>query len=222
MDDPLQQLLPPGVVGMSGSLPSWKGELYPEEARLVEGASAKRRYEFTAGRLCARDALGRLGIPAQPILAGPSREPLWPSGITGSLTHCDDWCAAAVCRIGEYAGLGIDVEPAAPLEEGMLELVCGPGEAWLQRMPVETRQMWGRVIFSAKESVFKCLFPLTCVFYEFVDISIRLNAAAGRFHARPRGPLPERLSGLPSIEGRFAITGGHIFTAIAIPKRTAS
>lgn len=218
MDDTLQRLLPPGVVCMSGPLPSWKGELYQDEAELLKGASPKRLYEFTAGRLCAREALRRLGIPAQPILIGPKREPLWPTGVVGSLTHCDGLCAAAVCRTDKYIGLGIDIETAGPLDKDMVELVCGPGEGWLQAMPEETRHIWARVVFSAKESVYKCLFPLTRVFLEFLDISIRLNAGAGRFHARLSGPPPQPVSGIPSFEGCFAITRGRIFTAVAIPK----
>ncbi|MBW2215557.1 MAG: hypothetical protein JRF48_14335 [Deltaproteobacteria bacterium] len=55
--------------------------------------------QFTAGRVCSRIALGRLGVAATtPVLRGEDRAPIWPPGFVGTITHTDTWCAAAVAR----------------------------------------------------------------------------------------------------------------------------
>jgi 4'-phosphopantetheinyl transferase EntD len=114
------------VADATGPLP---GEaLLPEEEVLVARAVGQRRAEFTTVRTCARIALGRLGLPPAPLLSGPKREPLWPAGVVGSITHCDGYRAAAVARASEVAAIGIDAEPHDPLPAGILDRVTLPAE----------------------------------------------------------------------------------------------
>ena len=84
----IASLLPDTVVTVEARDGDWTAPLLPEEEPLVARAVDKRRREFAAGRACARRALEQLGLPASPILAGPRREPLWPPGVVGALTHC--------------------------------------------------------------------------------------------------------------------------------------
>lgn len=72
--------------------------LFPAEEALVRTADPRRRAEFTAGRVCARTALARLGLPTAPVLAGRAGEPRWSAGVTGSITHCAGYRACAVAR----------------------------------------------------------------------------------------------------------------------------
>ena len=95
---------------------------------LVARAVDRRRAEFTTVRTCARIALGRLGLPPAPLLTGSKREPLWPAGVVGSITHCDGYRAAAVARASEVAAIGIDAEPHDPLPDGILDRVTLPAE----------------------------------------------------------------------------------------------
>ena len=88
----------------------------------------KRVREYTTVRHCARRALGGLGYGPLPILSGPNREPLWPEGVIGSLTHCDGYRAAVVTRAGELRSLGIDAEPHAALPAGVLSTVASDAE----------------------------------------------------------------------------------------------
>ena len=69
--------------------------LFDGERALVGNATAKRRREFTETHLLAHEALRRIGHDG-PILKGSDGEPLWPSGIVGSLSHCPSLCVAAV------------------------------------------------------------------------------------------------------------------------------
>ena len=160
--------------------------LFPEEREHIARSVAKRRVEFAAVRRCARRALQELGYPPVPILPGEQREPRWPEGVVGSMTHCAGYCAAAVARSGEVSALGIDAEVHAPLPEGVLELISLESERALiarlaERGPGTVH--WDRVLFSAKESVYKAWFPLTrrWLGFEQADIELRLD---GTFEAR--------------------------------------
>ena len=84
--------------------------LWPEEAAAVQHAVEKRRREFAVGRMLARAALAAIGDPPSAIPTGNHREPVWPAGIVGSITHCAGYCAAAVARDAMVVALGIDAE----------------------------------------------------------------------------------------------------------------
>ena len=64
------------IITVGADISTLVGELYPEEESFIANAQHKRRREFTAGRLCAREALSHLGINNFPILVGKNREPI--------------------------------------------------------------------------------------------------------------------------------------------------
>lgn len=172
-------------------------ELFPEEQALMERAtSAERRREFATVRMCARTAMLRLGVPPAPVLpreegAGWARNaPRWPQGVVGAMTHCEGYRAAALARSGAVASVGIDAEPHAPLAKGIQSAVTSPEErmalARLARSHSEVA--WERVLFSAKESVFKAWFPLTGRWLGFEDCEIALDADDGTFSAALQVP----------------------------------
>ena len=109
-------LLPGDVAVAASEIGDVTHELLPDEAAHVAQAIPKRRREFARGRVSARQVLAELGVPSVSLLVGPKREPLWPEGIVGSITHDDRLCVVAVARAEKYAGLGVDVEPDEPLE----------------------------------------------------------------------------------------------------------
>ena len=105
-----------------------RGVLLPAELA-VAGASEKRRREFTGARVCARLALARACFARLLILPGPTGAPQWPSGVVGSLTHCDGYRGAAVGRTEAFAAIGIDAEPLhAALPDGVLAKVASESE----------------------------------------------------------------------------------------------
>ncbi len=210
----IETLLPPAAHTCSLTEEVDPSLLYPEEASLIRNAVPKRRKEFAQGRLCARRALATLGIRNFPLLAGGDRAPIWPEGVVGSLTHCGGYCAAAVARSDRISGLGIDVEAAEPLRQELLSLICLDSElARLQESPEDSRGILAKLLFSAKESVFKCVYPITGVFLEFHDCEIRLDPGPGAFTAILSNPrLPQ---GWSELQGRFAANSRHLFTGIA-------
>ncbi|MGA5818005.1 4'-phosphopantetheinyl transferase family protein [Kitasatospora sp. NPDC094028] len=195
-----------------------EARLEPAEAAVVARAVDKRRREFTTVRHCARAALTRIGVPYRPLVPGLRGGPSWPDGVVGSLTHCDGFRAAAVARAGELASIGIDAEPALPLPEGVQEAIALPAE---QRRLAELSAArpdvpWDRILFSAKESVYKAWFPLTLKFLEFSEAELTLDPD-GTFTARLLVPGPE-VSGrrLDGFDGRWAVRDGLLATAIAV------
>jgi len=146
--------------------------LFPEERECLGVVVDKRLREFTTGRACARKSLLKLGISPCPIRIGPQREPIWPKGIAGSITHCTGYCAAAVARSVDLASIGIDAEENLPLGEGVLELISTPRERAEIYLRGGDRLHWDRLLFSAKESVFKAWYGLAGQWLDFSECDI--------------------------------------------------
>ena len=135
-------------------------DLWPDEAPAVARAIPARRAEFAAGRLAARQAMADINVPPVAILQGADRAPLWPDGLSGSIAHCDSLCIAAVADRGIHPSLGIDIEPATPLDADLIPVVCAPSEqTWLAAQA--NPGLAAKMIFGAKEAVYKAQYPLT-------------------------------------------------------------
>jgi 4'-phosphopantetheinyl transferase EntD len=211
----IERLFPLGVVTHSTDVEGEPDSLYPEEERCVRGAVTARRREFAQGRLCARQALARLGIRNFPLLTGSDRAPIWPEGVIGSLSHCGGYCAAAVARKGIIKGLGVDIETVEPLDPELLALVCTDSEmAGLAESAGDPQGALAKLIFSAKESVFKCAYPLTGVFLDFHDCAIRLDEARGTFTATLRNSSLSRSWIGRELGGRFERDSKYFYTGI--------
>ncbi|MEU3282554.1 4'-phosphopantetheinyl transferase family protein [Streptomyces antibioticus] len=231
----IADLLPESVVaveafGEDGVREFGDGPLFPEEEALMVRAVAKRRREFTVVRSCARRAMDKLGVAPQAVLPGERGAPGWPDGLTGSMTHCEGYAAAALVRAADLASLGIDAEPHAPLPEGVLSAVSLPAEQErLRRLAADRPGLHGdRLLFSAKESVYKAWFPLTRKWLDFSGADIEFHVApppsdavpapfTGTFRARLLVPGP--LVGgrrVGHFDGRWTASRGLVATAIAV------
>jgi len=157
---------------------------YPFEAEALGAlATERRRAFFGLGRTAARDALLELGILHAAIGRGPAGEPLWPPGIAGAISHTRDLAVAVVGRQTDYAGLGVDVEELVrgPSPRAA-RLVCRPTEMEWVNVEAGTERL--TMLFSAKEAVFKALFPIERVWLGFADAELTWRADRGRFSAR--------------------------------------
>jgi 4'-phosphopantetheinyl transferase EntD len=214
----MEQLLPAGVAVAEATEREWSAELLPEEAAQVTRAVDRRRREFAAGRACARLALGRLGFAPRPLLSGPDRAPVWPSGAVGSITHCAGYCAAAVARSADASALGIDAEVNKPLPAGVAELVCTEVELAWTAAADHGATPWQVLIFSAKESIYKAWQPLTRAWLGYLDAELSIDPERGCFEARLLVPAHSALGeGFEGFRGRFVITATHVLTAVTLP-----
>lgn len=213
-------ILPPKLVAEEAFSDRLDVALFPEEEEVIARAIDKRRREFTTARACARAALAKLGIPAVPILPGERGAPQWPAGVVGSITHCDGYRAAAVALGSDIATIGLDAEPHAPLPGGVLNAVSLPPErARLAELAVSAPGLcWDRMLFCAKEAVYKAWFPLTGRWLGFGDAHVDFDPIGETFTARLLVPGPvvngEELTGF---SGRWLVRSGLIVTAIALP-----
>ncbi len=186
------------------------GGLLPAEKEAIEGAAQTRVEQFTAGRVCSRIALGRFGVAATtPIVRGADRAPIWPDGFVGSISHTDTWCAAAVGRADQLRSLGIDLEPATLLKEALWRRVCTAAERERLR-DLPDPGLMGKILFSAKEAVYKCQYPLTTQFLGFH--AVELEIGEGAFRAVFRQEAGEFKPG-DEMTGRYLVEDGLVATA---------
>ncbi len=190
--------------------------LWPEEAAALGDVAARRRWDFGAGRCCARLALAALGCDPEPVLVGERREPRWPGGVVGSITHTRDaggrvYAAAAVARSETCLGLGVDAEPDEALPAEVVDRILhGPELEWAETTTAVAHP--GRLVFCAKEATYKVWYPLTGRWLGFGDVDVTVDAGAGSFAVEMRVDGPAgRLS------GRYRVGQGLIVVAIEVP-----
>lgn len=137
----------------------------------LQTAINKRKAEYLAGRWCAHEALRHIGTDGFPGL-NADRSPAWPAGSRGSITHSHGTAEVMVGDARQWLTIGLDTEQwvsperASRLERELLteeELKALAGMSPLQRANRLT------LIFSAKESLFKALYPLTGKRFYFHD-----------------------------------------------------
>lgn len=225
----LASLFPDGVVAAEMQAPGDASLLAPEEAAVVANAVPKRVGEFAAGRLCARRALAELGIVDIPVGAAPDRQPIWPEGIVGSITHTDGLCAAVVAERKLMRGIGIDAEPAGSVKAELWRRILIRTELdWLASLEVHERAAAATLIFSAKEAAYKCQYPATGERLSFSDLSVTVSdwgAERGALRVTPTRAIALGRLTTPEIEsaaccelpGAYRRNDGFVSAGIFLP-----
>ncbi len=188
-----QLISPPALADLPASIrqSGLRYAVNPGQLRLLEqsgivlpptlaNAVLKRKVEFAAGRYCARQALRALGYDGQETLViGQHRAPIWPDGFVGSISHGDGYALAVVASNQDWSGIGIDIErfldhdaaqPLVPHLMNVAELAIGIAAGM-------SLEHWLTLVFSAKESLFKALYPYVGRYFNFLDVEV--NALLG-------------------------------------------
>jgi 4'-phosphopantetheinyl transferase EntD len=213
----MDRIVPDYVLVEEISGTKFSGILRKEEKVALGRVAKKRHQEFAIGRDCAHRGLARLGAPDIAILIGPNREPIWPEGHLGSITHCEGYCAAAVARANNVISIGIDAESMAPITDNIIDLIAFDDERrWVEGGAAAGRD---KLIFSAKESVFKAWFPLTGTWLDFEDVRIFFDVGSETFtaHLLVDGPIVQGTR-IQRFHGRYAYTDNLVFTAVVVSK----
>lgn len=145
--------------------------LLPDERDAFATSIVNVRRASGAARIVARKLLTRLGQPQRAVPKSESGMPMWPEGIVGSLAHDSHVAVAAVALRRDYASLGIDVEPAEFLEPDLLDIVATARE----RQNIDDDPYRGRLLFAAKEAVYKAVNPLDHTFLDHHDVEVNLT-----------------------------------------------
>ena len=217
------RLFPPGVVGAELRTAGDPSLLFADEAQYLGRAVPKRIQEFAAGRLCARRALAEFGFTDYPLRMNGDRRPQWPAPIIGSITHTTGICGAAVAERRQFRAIGLDMEIVGRVTPEIWPTICTPEEtAWLDALREPEQSRCAALIFSAKESFYKCQYSVTRQWLEFDDVSLDLpasDASAGCFALRPRRRITSLEHGTMPLMGRFEFHGSLVVTGVILEAR---
>jgi 4'-phosphopantetheinyl transferase EntD len=186
--------------------------LYQTETDYIACAVAGRQCEFAAGRTAARDAMRQLGQPPCAIPAGSDRAPIWPAGLTGSISHTKSLCVAVVTR--DAASIGIDLEEATPLDPQLIPTICTMDEQ--AQIAGADMALRAKLVFSAKEAAYKAQYPLTKALFGFDHFAVALNLERQTFKATFQMDVGRFKEG-HVLQGRFVDVAGHFVTAVTLP-----
>lgn len=217
----LRRLLPASATGCVVTIGDDTESPYPAERALIAMRPPGRRREFYAGRRAAHLALEALGADGTAVTAGRRGAPSWPDGVVGSISHAGGLAVAAVAWASAAWGLGIDVETLGPAFTPDVErlVICDGDEMLPQDPPHRWAPYWPNIAFSAKESVFKCLFPKTGWQLEFNDVAVSIDLEAGRYTAAVDDRFQVPGLDLTNLGGSFAISDGYLFTSVCVRER---
>ena len=144
--------------------------LLPAEVAAFAGSVLKVRRASGAARIVARMLLSRFGREPYAIPKSTAGMPVWPDGIVGSLAHDANVAIAAMAAQTEFQSVGIDIEPAEPLDPDLLGIVATAKE----RDRIEDDPLRGRLLFSIKEAIYKAVYPLDRTFLDHHDVEVSL------------------------------------------------
>lgn len=179
---------------------------------------AARRMEYFYGRLAARHALAPLGLAHVQIGTGNMREPLWPDGVRGSISHNRRFAAAAALPAGDGRAVGLDLESVAgaAVRAALIRTAVSPAElAYLASLHAPySFDCLLTLVFSAKESFFKAAFPEVGRYFDFDAVALRafdFDAGSMRFDVREPlcaglGPGASRLIHFVMIDADTVLT----------------
>ncbi|HEP0585747.1 TPA: 4'-phosphopantetheinyl transferase family protein [Klebsiella aerogenes] len=181
----------------------------------LTGAVAKRKAEYLAGRYCAHYLLRQSGC-LEPVLIAADRAPIWPAGWRGSVSHSEDIAIAVVSAEDDGLHPGVDIEHLQP--EIMLEsadmFVSRTEQAQLSCCGLDKE--WALLLaFSAKESLFKALYPRVQQMFDFdAAAMVALDPANQRFTLRLNKTLSDAFPAGSQFSGEYYFSEGTVLTCL--------
>jgi 4'-phosphopantetheinyl transferase EntD len=167
-------------------------ELTPAEQALIAKAVLKRQNDFSTGRHCARKALERFGINDTEILTGEAKEPIWPEGVIGSISHSKKLTGAIVAKANDIAAIGLDIETIGGVNRDMWDMLFMDREqVFLNTLDDHAQALFSTLIFSFKEAFYKLQYPLTRQYVDFKDVG--LLHANDHFSLHPESKFDHQL-----------------------------
>lgn len=201
----LRTVLPPDI-HMNAQDPSAPAlGLFPDESIHVSNAIDARKREFAAGRRAARAALTAAGANPASIPANPDRAPAWPTGSTGSISHCKNACLAIATTAPKYQGIGIDIEPDSPLDADLIPEILTAQEIENCADPANI----AKSIFCAKEAAYKAQYALSGQMIGFHDLTVALSKNDASFVAQLENNTSTLAAGT-RIHGRILNAAGYV------------
>jgi 4'-phosphopantetheinyl transferase EntD len=197
----MSRILAPGIFGAEMEDVGQKLCSFPAEEMLMAPWGQKRRRDFTLGRSCARAALSKLGHDSVAIGRDKNGAPLWPEGVVGSITHTTGYAAALVARLGQFSGVGVDMERVGGVTQNLWPRLFDAAECdHLIKLETEGQMRAATLFFSAKEASHKAW-------------GIKSALVFREIHIAPKGDGFVATRGSESLEGHYAVVGDLMLTA---------
>jgi 4'-phosphopantetheinyl transferase EntD len=180
VENAMRSLLPAGVALSLAESRATSALLLDEERESVRHANGKRLREFAIARNCARTAFRELGLSPVAIPRDAAGAPVWPSGVVGSISHCEEFCCALVARTPAIKSVGVDIEGSEPVTSAQAAIFCAADEvALFQHLPLLHFTNWEKIAFCAKEAYFKAFYCLAGGLLDFKDIIVDFSQPSG-------------------------------------------
>lgn len=168
-------IVPKGAAFEVAIIDHHSAEILPEERQLIESWAPSRQREFVTGRMCARRALGLLGVGASGLLPDADGIPQWPEDTVGSISHCRGVAMAMAAKSVDCSLLGLDLEKTNRLSAGAIKQVLHP----IEEIFAGGDQLKASIIFSLKEAFYKAQFPKWLAVGNFSDLALEVDLAKG-------------------------------------------
>ncbi|WP_170937062.1 MULTISPECIES: 4'-phosphopantetheinyl transferase superfamily protein [Rhodomicrobium] len=182
-------------------------------------AVPKRQAEFLAGRYCAGRAIERLTGSRAEVPIRPDRSPAWPDGLTGSITHGEGYAAAVAAPASLHAGLGLDYETVMPADRAgsLRDLIVTAAELALAPHGMAFASFL-TLAFSAKEALYKAIYPRLRLFMDFhaAEITACAPGAITLSISPDRYPALRDLTPSSSFGVRYVFVDDGVLTFLAI------
>ena len=182
------------------------------QPQVKQNGKTKREQEFLLGRKCAESQLHALGEFSN-IEVNEDRSPAWPQGFVGSISHSDKWVWASVARVTDLRSIGIDTEIVTDAEtENELRTEIATEDEWkiAAATGLNARQQFS-VVFSAKESFYKCWYPTNPRFFGFADATIT-EASSQHLKIQTARSNPNFGTGPTELNVFFLVNKSDVFT----------
>jgi enterobactin synthetase component D len=181
----------------------------------LQKAVLKRQINFLAGRFCASTALAQIGYQTSHIPINTDRSPRWPTGVCGSISHTDHHAVAIAGCTADWRWLGIDMEKAVSDEDAerlAKPIVNAFEQEQLRAMPMAFGSSW-TLAFSAKESIFKALYPSVQRYFDFKDVQlVDIGLEDKVFTFILGAELEQKLNGLQRVQVNYLLADKLVTT----------
>ena len=140
----------------------------------IKNACLKRKNSYLAGRICCQNALKNMRSDPCDFMPDSLGLPSWPEGMIGSISHSSSIAVALLAPTQQYHSIGVDVEELMPPEKSkkIAYRIAHPSEIDTGPHTYLTEEELVTLIFSAKESLYKALYPIYKKYFTFRDFAL--------------------------------------------------
>lgn len=180
----------------------------------IEQFGDKRKEEYLKSRELAHALFSEIGISDFKLLNDDKRAPIWPSGIVGSISHSSGFAIVAISK--EHKSIGIDLEKVMSDEryEKLKDQFLTEEEIKINQIDFN---LFGTIVFSAKESLFKLIYPLCREYFGFHSAKIREISEIGfSIELKSQSTSVSKFNGI--YQGKWQKLDDIILTSLVIPK----